>query len=355
MTIAVTGATGHLGRLAVDALLRRGVPASDVVAVVRNPEKAADLAAQGVQVRTADYADRAALETALAGVDKLLLISGSEVGARVPQHTNIIDAAKAAGVGFVAYTSIPDAPNNTLRLAQEHQVTERLLAESGIDHALLRNGWYWENYTNDLAGTAERGVLVGSAGDGRVAGAARADYAEAAAAALTSDENQAGKVYELGGDEHVSYPELAQAISNVTGKPSSTGTCRSRSTRASSSPSACPRPSPQSSPTPTPVSRPASSTSPAATCSGSSGGRPPARGRAAGRALTAPVAAEGSVHAPAAHERTLQLPEGEGGRNGQCIPTAPSVGRSPFLARTRTITSGLMTRMSAPAQPNACA
>lgn len=137
----------------------------------------------------------------------------------MPQHTNIIDAAKAAGVGFVAYTSIPDAPNNTLQLAQEHQITERLLAESGIDHALLRNGWYWENYTTDLAGTAERGVLVGSAGDGRVSGAARADYAEAAAAVLTSDENQAGKVYELGGDEHVSYPELAQAISNVTGNP----------------------------------------------------------------------------------------------------------------------------------------
>lgn len=219
MTIAVTGATGHLGRLAVDALLRRGVPAFDIVAVVRNPEKAADLAAQGVQVRTADYVDPAALEAAFAAVDKLLLISGSEVGGRVPQHTNIIEAAKAAGVGFIAYTSIPDAPNNTLQLAQEHQVTERLLADSGIDHALLRNGWYWENYTNDLAGTAERGVLIGSAGDGRVAGAARADYAEAAAVVLTSDENQAGKVYELGGDEHLTYPELAQAISNVTGKP----------------------------------------------------------------------------------------------------------------------------------------
>lgn len=219
MTIAVTGATGHLGRLAVDALVRRGVPASDVVAVVRNRDKAADLAARGVQVRAADYADRSALATALADVSKLLLISGSEVGSRVPQHTNIIEAAKTAGVGFVAYTSIPDATNNTLQLATEHRVTERLLAESGIDHALLRNGWYWENYTNDLAGTVERGVLVGSAGDGRVAGAARADYADAAAAVLTSDEDQAGKVYELGGDDHVSYPELAQAISNVTGKP----------------------------------------------------------------------------------------------------------------------------------------
>lgn len=228
-----------------------------------------------MQVRTADYADRAALETALAGVDKLLLISGSEVGSRVPQHINIIDAAKAAGVGLVAYTSIPDAPNNTLQLAQEHQVTERLLAESGLNHVLLRNGWYWENYTNDLAGTAERGVLAGSAGDGRVAGAARADYADAAAAVLASDENQAGKVYELGGDEHLTYPELARAISDVTGKPVEYRDLPVEQYRGSSSRPGCPRPSRRSSPTPTPASRPVSSMSPAATCSGSSAAPPP--------------------------------------------------------------------------------
>lgn len=219
MTIAVTGATGHLGHLAVDALIARGVAPADLVVVVRNADKAADLAAKGVQVRVADYADRAALESALAGVDKLLFVSGSEVGSRIPQHTNIIDAAKAAGVGFIAYTSIPDAQNTPLLLAQEHRETERLLDASGIDHALLRNGWYWENYTNDLAGTAERGVLAGAAGEGRVAAASRADYAEAAAVVVTSDENQAGKIYELGGDEHLTYAELAQVISRVTGKP----------------------------------------------------------------------------------------------------------------------------------------
>ncbi|WP_408014536.1 NAD(P)H-binding protein [Rhodococcus spongiicola] len=159
-------------------MLRRGAPASGIAAV-RNPDKATDLATLGVQVRTADYFDRPALEAAFAGVDQLLMISGSEVGGRVPQHANVIDAATGAGVRLVAYTSIPDAPNNTLQLAQEHQATERMLAESGIAHVLLRNGWYWENYANDLGGTADRGVLVGSAGDGRVAGAARADYAKA--------------------------------------------------------------------------------------------------------------------------------------------------------------------------------
>ncbi|SEK66829.1 SDR family oxidoreductase [Rhodococcus maanshanensis] len=218
MTIAITGATGHLGRLVVESLLARGAEAGDLVAVVRDPAKAADLAAQGVQVRAADYADRPALESALAGVDKLLLISGSEIGRRIPQHTNIIEAAKAAGVAFVAYTSVLDAANSALILAQEHKATEELLAASGIDHALLRNGWYWENYTNDLAGTVERGVLAGAAGAGRVAAAARADYADAAAAVLLAD-GQTGRVYELGGDQRLTYSELAQQISEVAGAP----------------------------------------------------------------------------------------------------------------------------------------
>ncbi|EME18948.1 SDR family oxidoreductase [Rhodococcus triatomae] len=217
MTIAITGATGHLGRLVVDALLTRGAPAADLVAVVRDAEKAADLADKGVQVRVADYSDPAALTAALAGVDKLLLISGSEVGHRLPQHTNVIEAAKAAGVGFVAYTSVLDAAQSPLSLAPEHKATEELLAKSGIDHALLRNGWYWENYTADLAGTAERGVLAGAGGEGRVAGAARVDYADAAAVVLLSD-GQAGKIYELGGDERLTLAELAAAMSDATGK-----------------------------------------------------------------------------------------------------------------------------------------
>ena len=217
MTIAITGATGHLGRLVVESLLARGADAGDLVAVVRDPGKAADLAAKGVQVRAADYTDRAALESALAGVDKLLLISSSEVGQRLPQHTNVIEAAKTAGVAFVAYTSVLDAANSALTLAQEHKATEEVLAASGIEHALLRNGWYWENYTTDLPGTIERGVLAGAAGDGRVAAAARADYAEAAAVVLLSD-GQAGKVYELGGDERLTLAELATKISAAAGK-----------------------------------------------------------------------------------------------------------------------------------------
>ncbi|MFI6431467.1 SDR family oxidoreductase [Rhodococcus oryzae] len=217
MTIAITGPTGHLGRLVVESLLARGADAGDLVAVVRDPGKAADLAAKGVQVRAADYTDRAALESALTGVDKLLLISSSEVGQRLPQHTNVIEAAKTAGVAFVAYTSVLDAANSALTLAQEHKATEEVLAASGIEHALLRNGWYWENYTTDLAGTIERGVLAGAAGDGRVAAAARADYAEAAAVVLLTD-GQAGKVYELGGDERLTLAELAAKISDAAGK-----------------------------------------------------------------------------------------------------------------------------------------
>ncbi|WP_277369581.1 NmrA family NAD(P)-binding protein [Rhodococcus rhodochrous] len=217
MTIAVTGAAGQLGRLTIAALRARGIAAGDIVAVVRDAAKAADLAADGVQVRVADYADAAALRDALAGVDKLLLVSGSEVGQRLPQHTNIIDAAKATGVAFIAYTSILHAATSPLILAGEHKATEELLAASGIDHALLRNGWYWENYDSSAAAAAATGALFGSAGAGRVAGAAREDFAEAAATVLTT-EGHAGAVYELGG-ERLTYTELAEVLSGIVGVP----------------------------------------------------------------------------------------------------------------------------------------
>lgn len=217
MTIAVTGATGNLGRLTIAALLERGVAAADIVAVVRDAAKAADLAEQGVQVRVADYDDADALRAAFAGVGKLLLVSGSEIGRRVPQHTNVVEAAKATGVGFLAYTSILDAQNSPLMLAAEHKATENLIAESGIAHALLRNGWYWENYESAVGTARETGALFGAAGTGRVAGAARKDFAEAAAAVLLADD-AAGKVYELGGDR-LTYTELAEALSGVVGKP----------------------------------------------------------------------------------------------------------------------------------------
>ncbi|MFI5719500.1 SDR family oxidoreductase [Nocardia sp. NPDC051750] len=217
MTIAVTGATGHLGRLVVAALIERGVDPSTVVAVVRDAAKATDLTARGVQVRVADYTDRDALTAALDGVGKLLLISGSEVGQRIAQHGNVVDAATAAGVRFVAYTSLLDAQRSPLSLAAEHKATEDLLTESGLDVALLRNGWYWENYASAVDTAEATGSLFGSGGTGRVAGAARKDYAEAAAEVLLADD-QAGKVYELGGDERLTYKEFAEVLSGIVGK-----------------------------------------------------------------------------------------------------------------------------------------
>ncbi|MFI6045905.1 SDR family oxidoreductase [Nocardia sp. NPDC051321] len=214
MTVAVTGASGQLGRLVVQALLREGAP---VVAIVRDPQKVADLAEQGAEVRQASYDDADALDRALAGVDRVLLVSGNEFGARVAQHANVIRAAERAGVELLAYTSIPQGTENSMILAQEHIGTEAALATSTVPHAILRNSWYWENYLGGLAHAVESGVLYGAASEGRVAGAARADYADAAAKVLTTD-GHAGQVYELGGDEHLTYAELAQAISTAAGK-----------------------------------------------------------------------------------------------------------------------------------------
>jgi NAD(P)H dehydrogenase (quinone) len=215
MSIVVTGATGHLGRLAVEALVERGVPAADVVATGRRTETLADLADRGVVVRAADYDDEASLEQAFAGADRLLLVSGSEVGQRVRQHGNAIAAARAAGVGFIAYTSIAHADTSTLLLAEEHRATEQLLAEAGVPHALLRNSWYTENYTAQLPVYLEHGI-AGAAGDGAVSAATRADYAAAAAAVVATD-GHAGAVYELGGAPFT-MAELAQVVSAATGR-----------------------------------------------------------------------------------------------------------------------------------------
>ncbi|WP_431971253.1 SDR family oxidoreductase [Nocardia sp. bgisy134] len=215
MTVAIAGASGQLGRLVVEELLRAGE--APVVAIVRDPQKVADLAERGVDVRRADYGDAAALDRALAGVDRLLLISGTEFGERVAQHTTVIRAAERAGVQLLAYTSIPGATENPLILAQEHRGTEAVLAESTVPYTLLRNSWYWENYLGGLAHAVESGVLHGAAGQGRVAGASRADYAAAAARVLTTDGHE-GRVYELGGDERLTYAELAQSISEAAGK-----------------------------------------------------------------------------------------------------------------------------------------
>jgi NAD(P)H dehydrogenase (quinone) len=217
MTLLVTGASGHLGRLVVESLLDRGTSASDIVATARKPETLADLAERGVEVRRADYDDPSSLDAAFAGVDRLLLVSSSEVGQRVAQHANVIQAAKRAGVGFVAYTSVTRAGTSDLALAAEHRATEELLAASGLPHALLRNSWYLENYTGQLPTVQEHGAVLGAAGDGRVSAATRADYAAAAATVLAGDGHE-GAVYELGADHAFSLAEYAAAVSRVTGQ-----------------------------------------------------------------------------------------------------------------------------------------
>lgn len=214
--IVIMGASGQLGRLVIEALLKK-LPADEIIATVRNPEKVADLAARGVQVRQADYDQPASLAAAVKGADKLLLISASEVGRRVPQHRAVIDAAKAAGVGLLAYTSILHADTSPLPLAVEHKETENLIRASGLPAVILRNGWYTENYVAGIPAALQYGVLLGSAGQGRIASAARADYAEAAAAVLTQ-ESQAGRIYELAGDESYTLGELADEIARKSGK-----------------------------------------------------------------------------------------------------------------------------------------
>ena len=214
--IVVTGASGQLGRLVIDSLLAR-MPAGQIVAAVRNPERLADLAQLGVQVRQADYNQPDSLLRAFAGADKVLLISSSEVGQRVAQHAAVIAAAQQAKVKLLAYTSLLHADRSPLGLAAEHQQTEALLRDSGLPVVLLRNGWYTENYLASIPSALEHGVLLGSAGEGRIASAARADYAEAAAIVLTR-EQQAGLVYELAGDSAYTLAELAAEISRHAGR-----------------------------------------------------------------------------------------------------------------------------------------
>ncbi|MCU7785559.1 SDR family oxidoreductase [Lelliottia amnigena] len=215
--IAITGATGQLGQHVIEHLLKT-VSASQIVAIVRNPAKADALSKQGIIVRQADYTDQAAFTAALTGVEKLLLISSSEVGQREPQHKNVINAAKAAGVKFIAYTSLLHADKSPLGLAEEHVATEKALADSGIPYALLRNGWYTENYLASAPPAIEHGVFIGAAGDGKIAAATRADYAAAAATVIAQD-GHAGNVYELAGDSAWTLSELAAELSKQSGKP----------------------------------------------------------------------------------------------------------------------------------------
>lgn len=218
MTIGITGATGHLGRLVVQALAARG-HAADLVALVRSPEKAADLggAAGSVAARAFDYEHPETLAPALAGIDTLLLISSSELGKRAAQHRRVIDAARQAGVRRLVYTSLLHADTSPLSLAPEHRETEAMLAASGIPHTILRNGWYTENNTGAIPAALAHGALVGSAGEGRTSSAARVDYAEAAAVVLTGEGHE-GKTYELAGDTAWTHAELAAEVSRQSGQ-----------------------------------------------------------------------------------------------------------------------------------------
>lgn len=213
--IAITGATGQLGRLVIGKF-EQIAPCEKLVALVRNPAKAADLAKPGLELRAADYNDSGALDKALRGVDKLLLISSSEIGQRFVQHRNVIEAAKRQSVKLIAYTSVLHADTSLLGLAEEHRQTEALLRASGIPLILLRNGWYSENYTASVPAALHLGALYGSAGEGRISSAAREDYAEAAVRALLGV--KPGTVLELAGDQSYTLGAFAEELSRQSGR-----------------------------------------------------------------------------------------------------------------------------------------
>ncbi|MET0589583.1 MAG: SDR family oxidoreductase [Naasia sp.] len=218
MTIVITGATGHLGRAAVAHLLERGAAASDVVAAGRDAGRLAELAATGVRTAVIDYADPSSLDSALEGAETVVLISGSEVGRRVEQHRNVVEAAARAGAKRIIYTSAPHATTSELILAPEHKATEELIAASGLASTILRNNWYNENYAATIAQVAQTGVYLASTGAGRVASASRDDYAEAIAAVVTSDGHE-GAVYELAGDTAWDGEGFAAAAAEALGRP----------------------------------------------------------------------------------------------------------------------------------------
>jgi len=217
MKIAVTGATGHLGQLVVNGLLDKGT-SHDIIAIARNEGKATPLADRGATIRVAPYNDVDALKMAFSGVDKLLLISSSEVGQRLEQHSNVINAAQAANVKHIVYTSVDKANTTTLILAPDHKATEAMIQQSGLTYTILRNNWYTENYKDRIETARQTGSVTAAVGEGRVASATRADFAAGAIAVLLGTGHE-GKIYELGGDHAWDYHELAQTISEMIGQP----------------------------------------------------------------------------------------------------------------------------------------
>jgi NAD(P)H dehydrogenase (quinone) len=216
--IAITGASGQLGRFVITHL-QRYVPATEIVAIVRTPERVQDFADQGIQIRTADYDAPETWASALHGIDKLLLISSNAVGQRATQHATVINAAKIAGVGFLAYTSLLKAESSPMILAAEHKTTEEKIKASGLTYAILRNGWYNENYAAALDTAKTAGVVLGCAGAGEITPASRSDYAEAAAIVLHTPEAYANKILELAGDTAFTLSHLAETIGDIVGAP----------------------------------------------------------------------------------------------------------------------------------------
>ena len=213
MKIGVTGATGQLGTIVIKELKKR-VPTDELVALVRSPEKASNL---GVETRKFDYNNRDGLTESLKGIDRLLLISSNEIGQRAKQHLNVIEAAWENGVKWIVYTSLLHADKSSLSLATEHHTTEQAIIDSGIDYTILRNGWYTENYANSIKGAVDGGAYIGSASNGRISSASRADYAEAAAVVITNESHK-GKIYELAGDDSYTLHDLAAEVSKQSGK-----------------------------------------------------------------------------------------------------------------------------------------
>lgn len=213
MKIGVTGATGQLGTIVIKELKKR-VPTDELVALVRSPEKASNL---GVGTRKFDYNNRDGLTESLKGIDRLLLISSNEIGQRAKQHLNVIEAAWENGVKWIVYTSLLHADKSSLSLATEHHTTEQAIIDSGIDYTILRNGWYTENYANSIKGAVDGGAYIGSASNGRISSASRADYAEAAAVVITNESHK-GKIYELAGDDSYTLHDLAAEVSKQSGK-----------------------------------------------------------------------------------------------------------------------------------------
>ncbi|HEY4453966.1 MAG TPA: SDR family oxidoreductase [Pseudonocardiaceae bacterium] len=216
MSIVVTGASGHLGRLTVAHLLELGVPAEEITATTRDVDRLKDLAEKGVAVHAADYTDTASLRAAFRGADRLLLVSGHPGSDRLAEHRNAVEAARAAGVGLLAYTSVVNAQTSGMIVAADHAATETLIADSGLSFVFLCNNWYHENYTARISAFLQHGTVIGGAGDGRVSGAARADYAEAAAEVLTGHGHE-NRIYELGGDPGYTLTELAAEITRQSG------------------------------------------------------------------------------------------------------------------------------------------